>query len=472
MFALRSWVYAGLAAVTITTVGAFNYFRQPKLERAGAIESLLPSVVRITTHSMVKDEAPAAKPGDMKVQESFGSGFIVDKTGYIVTNRHVVKGAYEIMVRLNDGAPVRAKLIGHGGDIDIALLKIDTTKKLSPVKFGASETLALGDDIIVIGNPFGLGTTVTAGVLSAMNRDLGFSMFDSFLQTDAPINHGNSGGPIFDMKGRVIGVSTAYYTGGNAKGGSIGLGFAIPAEQAQEIVSLLRTYGYLKVGWLGVDGATLTPEMVNALGLKVPSGAVVADVEKGSPADGVLQTGDIIIEVDGAALDDMRMLRREAAASLGKRQKLKFLRNGKAETATITPVEWPGAQRLPEAPIQPMAEGGGGVASALGFASAQITQDMREQFKIDPSQRGVVVTKVEGRSAAADSGLQIGDVVETAQLYPVDVPDDLPKRVDETLKAGRGYIALLVRSQGKPKFVSLPLNWEASAAQVASQSGQ
>jgi len=471
MVALRSWIYGGLAAVVVATAGTVGYFRKPKLERAGAIESLLPSVVRITTHSMVKDEAPAAKPGDMKVQESFGSGFIVDKTGYVVTNRHVIKGAYEIMVRLNDGAPVRAKLVGHGGDIDIALLKIDTTKKLSPVKFGASENLALGDDIIVIGNPFGLGTTVTSGVLSAMNRDLGFSMFDSFLQTDAPINHGNSGGPIFDMKGRVIGVSTAYYTGGNAKGGSIGLGFAIPAEQAQEIVGLLRTHGYLKLGWLGVDGATLTPEMANALGLKVASGAVVAEVEKGSPADGVLQTGDVITEVDGVRLDDMRMLRREAAGSLGKRQKLKFLRNGKAETATIIPTEWPGAHAAPEAPMQPMAERSG-VATDLGFASAQITDEMRDRFKIDPALRGVVVTRVEPRSAAADSGLQIGDVVETAQLRPVETPADIPERVSETLKSGRGYVALMVRSQGKWKFVSLPLNWEAPVAQVASQSGQ
>jgi serine protease Do len=304
-----------------------------------------------------------------------------------------------------------------------------------------------------------------------MNRDLGFSMFDSFLQTDAPINHGNSGGPIFDMKGRVIGVSTAYYTGGNAKGGSIGLGFAIPAEQAQEIVGLLRTHGYLKLGWLGVDGATLTPEMANALGLKAASGAVVAEVEKGSPADGVLRTGDVITEVDGARLEDMRMLRRESAASLGKRQKLKFLRNGKAETAAITPTEWPGARAAPETPMQPMAERSG-VATDLGFASAQITDEMRDRFKIDPALRGVVVTRVEPRSAAADSGLQIGDVVETAQLRPVETPADIPDRVSETLQSGRGYVALMVRSQGKWKFVSLPLNWEAPVAQVASQSGQ
>jgi serine protease Do len=464
----RSWI--STAVVIIIIAAAIGYFRKPKLERAGAIEALLPSVVRITTHSMVKDDGPDAKPGDMKVQESFGSGFVIDKNGYVVTNRHVIKGAYEIMVRLDDGAPVRAKLIGHGNDVDLALLKIDTNKKLTPVKFGDSSKLELGDDVVVIGNPFGLGTTVTAGIISATNRDLGFSLFDSFIQTDAPINHGNSGGPIFNMKGQVIGVSTAYYTGGNTKGGSIGLGFAIPAETTQEIVELLRKYGYLKLGWIGVEGATLTPEMINALGLSVKSGAIVADTTEASPARGQLHPGDIITEIDGATLDDMRMLRREIAASLGKRTKLRIVRGTKAETISIVPVEWPGGREITPAPVAPITDRGG-VASDLGFACAPIQADTRERFNIDPAQRGTVIVSVEPRSAAADSGLQIGDVVESIQLAPVNEPADVARKAAESIAAKRDYVALLVKSQGKSKYISLPLKWEAPTPQVAAQSG-
>jgi serine protease Do len=463
----RAWTL-GLVAVIVTVVAAINYFRTPKLERAGAIEALLPSVVRITTHSMVKDDRPEAKPGDMKIQESFGSGFIIDKAGYIATNRHVIKNAYEIIIRLEDGSPVRAKLIGHGGDIDLALLKIDTNKKLTPVKFGKSEDLSLGDDIIVIGNPFGLGTTVTSGILSAMNRDLGFSMFDSFLQTDAPINHGNSGGPIFNMKGKVIGVSTAYYTGGNAKGGSIGLGFAIPSEQAQEIIGLLRKYGYLKLGWLGVEGATLTPEIANATGVKANGGAIIGDVVAGSPADGHLQPGDIITEVDGDKLEDMRMLRRVVAASLGKKIKVRIIRGDKTETVSVTPSEWPGGKATIESPLQPMVDRGG-VASDLGFATAPITAETRERFELGANLRGVVITSVEPRSAASEVGLQIGDVVETMQLRPVANPNDIAQRAADALKAKRDFVAFMIRSQGKQRFISLPLKWEAPAAQVASQ---
>ncbi|MDE2363882.1 MAG: trypsin-like peptidase domain-containing protein [Hyphomicrobiales bacterium] len=460
---------AALPLVIVLLILGIGYIRKPKLERAGAIETLLPSVVRITTHSLVKDDAPEAKPGAMKVQESFGSGFIVDRNGYIVTNRHVIKDAYEIMVRLDDGEPVRAKLIGHGNNVDLALLKIDTNKKLTPVKFGRSEDLQLGDDVIVIGNPFGLGTTVTSGIISALNRDLGFSMFDSFIQTDAPINHGNSGGPLFNMKGQVVGVNTAYYTGGNAKGGSIGLGFAIPAETTQEVVGLLRKYGYLKLGWVGIDGASITPEMVNALGLSIKTGAIVADVVKGSPADGELKRGDVIYQIDGDDLEDMRMLRRDVAASLGKKVRLKILRGERSETVYLTPVEWPGGQIVDAKPQQPLTDRGG-VASDLGFASAPITPDIRARFEIDPGQNGAVVTSVEPRSAAADSGLEIGDVVQTVQLEPVAAPADIAARVVETIKKKRDYITLFIRSHGKSKYISLPVKWEAPP-QVAQSGG-
>lgn len=457
--------YLILTAFVVALVSGILYLRTPKLERAGAIEKLLPSVVRITTHTLEKNDAPGAKPGEMKVKEAYGSGFVVDKAGYIVTNRHVVKGAYEIIVQLQDGAPLRAKLLGHGGDVDLALLKVETSKKLKAVKYGDSNKLELGQQVVVIGNPFGLGTTVTTGVVSALNRDLGFSLFDSFIQTDAPINHGNSGGPIFNLKGEVIAVSTAYYTGGNAKGGSIGLGFAIPSETTQEVADLLRKYGYLKVGWIGVEGATMTPEIVNALGVSAKSGAVVADVVKGSPADGVLQTGDIITDINKFTLDDMRMLRREVASSLGDKVRLKIMRGGKSETVFVTPVEWPGAQKKDEPPLRvAMASG---QANDLGFMCAPIGDETREQFKIEQGRNGVVVTEVQSGSPAADAGLMIGDVLASIQLHPVAQPDDVAAAISQAAKSKRDYIAMLVESQGRRKYLALPLKWQAPPDQVA-----
>ncbi|HMN70882.1 MAG TPA: trypsin-like peptidase domain-containing protein [Rhodoblastus sp.] len=454
-----------LTVFVVALVSAILWFRTPKLERAGAIEKLLPSVVRITTHSLEKNDAPTAKPGEMKVKESYGSGFVIDKAGYIATNRHVVKGAYEIIVQLQDGAPLRARLVGHGGDVDLALLKVETSKKLHPVTFGDSNKLELGQQVVVIGNPFGLGTTVTTGVVSALNRDLGFSLFDSFIQTDAPINHGNSGGPIFDLKGQVIAVSTAYYTGGNAKGGSIGLGFAIPSETTQEVMRLLRQNGYLKVGWIGVEGASLTPELVNALGVAAGSGAVVADVVKGSPADGVLQTGDIITDINRYTLEDMRMLRREVASALGERVRLKILRGGRPETVNLVPVEWPGAQKQEAPPLRVVQASG--QANDLGFMCAPLGDETREQFKIEASRKGLVVTEVQSGSPAADAGLMIGDVLASVQLRPVARPEDVAESIAQATQAKRDYIAMLVESQGRMKYLALPLKWQAPPDQVA-----
>lgn len=454
-----------LSVFVVALVFGVLWLRTPRLERAGAIEKLLPSVVRITTHQLVKNDAPDAKPGDMKVKESYGSGFVIDKTGFIATNRHVVKDAYEIIVQLADGAPIRAKLLGHAGDVDLALLKVETSKKLQPVKYGDSSKLELGQQVVVIGNPFGLGTTVTTGVVSALNRDLGFSLFDSFIQTDAPINHGNSGGPIFDLKGEVIAVSTAYYTGGNAKGGSIGLGFAIPSETTQEVMKLLREHGYLKVGWIGVEGATLTPEMVNALGISAKTGAIVAETTKGSPAADVLQAGDIITEVDRYTLEDMRMLRREIAASLGARVRLKIIRSGRNETVSLTPVEWPGAQKMDATPMRlAMAAG---QANDLGFMCAPIGDDTRVQFKIERDRKGLVVTEVQPGSPAADAGLLIGDVLSSVQLRPVTTHDDVAAAISQAAKDKRDYIAMLVESGGRMKYLALPLKWQAPPDQLA-----
>lgn len=454
---------ASMLAVMLALSFLISAAMTPKLKRPGAIEQLLPSVVRITTHALVpetKDDQSVAQSTSArtKVQESFGSGFIVDKSGYIVTNRHVVKGAYEIIVNLHDGTPLRARLIGDGNDIDLALLKVETGKPLKPVVFGDSVKLRLGDDVVAVGNPFGLGTTVTSGVISAHNRNLGFSMFDSFIQTDAPINHGNSGGPLFNMKGEVVGVNTAYYTGGNAKSGSIGLGFAIPSETTEEMVGLLRKFGYLKIGWIGVDGATLEPEMINSFGLTAKTGAIVSAVHDNGPAKGKLLTGDIILEVDKRPLEDMRMLRRHVAASLGTSVRLGLLRKGKAETIAITPAEWPGGYKDGKQPLQP-AQDIASVQTGFGVACARLSNEIRDEFKIDRGQGGVIVTEVNVNSPASEAGLQIGDVLVALQLEPVNDPTDIATKMDAAVKSGRDYVTMLIRSRGEYKYITLPLKW-------------
>ena len=471
-FQTRNLIVGAILIALIAS--AFVAFAPPKLARKGAIAQLLPSVVRITTHSIARPEtasSPAMETsepstGGQKVEESFGSGFIIDKDGYIVTNRHVVHGAYEIIVTLNDRSSLQARLIGEGTDVDLALLKISTTKPLQPVAFGDSTKLALGDEVIVVGNPYGLGTTVTSGVISALNRDLGLSMFDSFIQTDAPINRGNSGGPLFNMEGDVIGVNTAYYNGGNQKGGSIGLGFAIPSETTREVARLLRKYGYTKVGWIGVDGATLSPQISNALGIPEQPGVIVAHVQPGGPAEAVLASGDIVLTIDGHAIEDMRMLRRDVAASLGKPLKFSILRAGRPLTLTITPVEWPRARSAE--PMPPPPEIPAKFATTdLGARWSTISEEARRQFDIPPTQRGVVVTDLVANSPAAESGLQIGDVLLDVQSLPVTDPSEIKARIAAALAAKRDYVVMLVRSRDQYRYIALPIAGEAASTAAA-----
>ena len=262
------------------------------------VRRVTPGVVSITTKSLVeskpaavmaKASAQADKKPDVSIRESFGSGFVIDPAGYIITNRHVIDKAYEIVVSLSDGRRYIANLVGEGQVVDLALLKISPPKPIKALKFGNSDKLHIGDPVVAIGNPFGLGTTVTSGIVSALNRDLSQSIFDSFIQTDAAINHGNSGGPLFNRRGEVVGVNTAYYAGSNTSGGFIGIGYSIPSSSAQEVAHLLRKYGYPKIGWLGLGVQTVTPEMKDAFGFKGEGGAIIAQINPDCPARDVVQ---------------------------------------------------------------------------------------------------------------------------------------------------------------------------------------
>lgn len=455
-------IFAAIGAVSFAAAMPSNVQAQTIAHDQSALVSrLLPSVVSVMTKSMVKVSSPANTPtasgANMRTQESFGSGFVIDKAGYVLTNRHVVDKAYEIVVTLSDRTSHRATLVGAGRKTDIALLRINPTKPLQPVKFGDSDALKVGEPVIAIGNPFGLGTTVTSGIVSALNRDLSFSRLDSFIQTDAAINHGNSGGPLFDMKGEVVGVNTAYYTGGLAKGGFIGIGYSIPSLLAKEAAGLIRKYGYLKLGWIGVGAQAVTPQIAEALTLKTTRGAIVASVDPKGPANGQLQTGDVITHVGKSSIRDPRALYRATAPALGQPLTVEYLRDGHMRTATLTPVEWPGEEPPPgkvDRPSQSMPTW----RCDLGYDVSMITDKSRREFRLTAEQKGVVVTDVKADSAAAAAGFATGDVILAVQKSPVNSPKEVHDALDQAIAAKRSFVANLVQTASGKVWRTISLN--------------
>lgn len=430
------------------------------------VAHVLPSVVGVRTKALVqikpddRTQSAGTRAGKKATRtvESFGSGFVVDSGGYIVTNRHVVDGAYEVIVILNDGSSLRANVVGVGNKTDIALLRVQSVTPLQAVEFGSSDQLKVGEPVFAVGNPFGLGTTVTSGIVSALNRDLRFSLFDSFIQTDAAINHGNSGGPLFNTSGQVVGVNTAYYTGGVQNGGFIGIGYSIPASTAAEFVKLLRTYGYPRLGWLGADAQSVTPEIGQSLGLASANGAIIVSVDPEGPAKDALRVGDVIMRVGQANVSDARDFYRLAAAIVDEPTQIEVWRAGVRETVTARPREWPG-EAPPVAnsilrPSQKMATW----SMDLGLDISQITDENRREFNLPQGQAGVVISDVKTDSPAAAAGYSIGDVVLSVQLRPVAQPIDVKNALDGVLKAKRPYLTTLVRRASGLKLMTLPLS--------------
>lgn len=416
---------------------------------AGMIERLLPGVVRITVHKLESgaERADAA---------SFGSGFIIDRTGYVVTNQHVVDGAYEIVVTLNDGTIHHAKLIGTGRDVDLAVLKIEAAQELQPLAFGDSNEARIGDEVFAIGNPYGIGTTVTRGIISAVNRDLNRSMFDSYIQTDAAINRGNSGGPLVSGNGEVVGVNTAYYRGLMEKSGSIGLGFAIPSAVVKSLVDLIRQYGYPKIGWLGVDGQSLTTEMASALGLNQKTGALLISVRGDGPSAGLLEPNDVILSINDTELIDMRMLQRAAAGSLGRPVKLAVLRQDKLHQLIVTPTERP----LPQAAITKHSYVASVEPGSLGLALSELSDSTRRELNMAANAPGVFVSNTAPISPAAEAGISKNDVIESVQLRPVYSANDVVSKLSAVAARNGNFAVLRIRSRDDVRFVTLHMIWE------------
>ena len=409
---------------------------------------------------LFRDFFENGRPRPPQTVQSLGSGFVISAEGYIVTNDHVIKDADEITVNFFDGTSLEATLVGTDPKTDIALLKVNPPAPLPFVNFANSDASRVGDWVLAIGNPFGLGGSVSAGIISARNRDINAGPYDDFIQTDAAINRGNSGGPLFDMNGDVVGVNSAIIS---PTGNSVGIGFSVPANLAKGVVAQLQEYGATRRGWLGVRIQTVNEEMAEALGMERAMGALVADVTDGGPAKaGGVEAGDVIIKFDGRDVEQMRDLPRMVAdTEVGKAVRVVVFRKGKTLTLKVT------IALLDEAdqPAAPGADSDGsddsGPAavelSVFGVTLSPMSDALRGQFNIADDITGVVVTEVAEGGAAAEKGIRPGDVIVEVGQEPVTTPGEVEEKVAAATDAGRGSVLLLVQSGGDLRFVPLPV---------------
>ena len=396
----------------------------------------------------------------MRRVNSLGSGFIIDPSGLVVTNNHVISDADEISVILNDGTRLKATLVGKDQKTDLALLQVKTDKPLKSVKFGDSDKLRLGEWVVAIGNPFSLGGTVTAGIVSARNRDINSGPYDNYIQTDAAINRGNSGGPLFNLEGEVIGVNTAIIS---PTGGSIGIGFAVPSKTAWPVIEQLRDFRETRRGWLGVKIQQVTDEIADTLNLRSPRGALVAGVDDRGPAKpGGIETGDVIVKFDGKEIKDVRDLQRIVADTLvGKDVEVVVIRKGQEITKTIKlgrleDTDQKVAAKAPEKETAP--EEKSVVQKTLGLNLANMTDELRKRYKIKDTVNGVVIVGVDANSSAAEKRLAPGDVVVGIAQDEVKTADELQQRIDKLKKDGRKNVLLQIStSDGDHRFIALNL---------------
>jgi serine protease Do len=376
----------------------------------------------------------------------------------VVTNNHVIAEADEVTVILNDGSRLKAEIIGKDQKTDIALLRVKPDKPLKAVKFGDSEKLRLGEWVIAIGNPFSLGGTVTAGIVSARNRDINSGPYDNYIQTDAAINRGNSGGPLFNLDGDVIGINTAIIS---PSGGSIGIGFSVPSKTALPVIDQLKQFGETRRGWLGVRIQQVTDEIAESLSIKPPRGALVAGVDDKGPAKPAgIEPGDVIVKFDGKDIKEMRDLPRAVAdTAVGKQTPVIIIRKGKEETRSVTLGRLEDGEKL--AAVDPKVEAAPDktvVKKTLGIELANMSDDLRKKYKIKDTVKGVVITGVDASSPAADKRLSPGDVIVEIAQEGVASADDFQAKIDKLKKDGRKSALLLVAgADGELRFIALSL---------------
>ncbi|MEI8145628.1 MAG: Do family serine endopeptidase [Alphaproteobacteria bacterium] len=394
-------------------------------------------------------------------QSSLGSGFVIDDSGIVITNNHVIDGADEVTVIFNDGQRLKATIVGRDREIDVAVLKVTPEKPIKAVRFANSDRIRVGEAVMAIGNPLGLGGTVTAGIVSAKNRDIQSGPFDNYIQTDAAINRGNSGGPLFNMSGEVIGINTAIFS---QSGGNIGIAFAVPANTASPVIQQLREFGETRRGWLGVRIQEVTDEIAESLSIRGSvRGALIAGIEPTGPAGPAgIKTGDVIIKFDGREVRNSRELPRIVSETqVGKAVPVTVLRGGKEEQLTVTlgrregNIQQASAGRQPtERPAQPANP----TVTALGLQLSGLTAEVRQRYRLRDDIRGVVVTQVEPNSRAAERQIQPGNVILEVQNEAVNAPGDVTRRIEQLRAEGRNSALFLVaNAEGDRRFVALSL---------------
>jgi serine protease Do len=480
---LAGW--PGRFAAGLVLMGALVFAALPAEARpapdsfADLAEHLSPAVVNISTTQTVSRGAedmplpqfPPGSPfedlfrdfmdknqgGAPRKVTSLGSGFVIDPSGIIVTNNHVVDGADDITVTFPDGKSLPAKLIGHDPKADVAVLRVTPKAPLAAVKFGDSDTARVGDWVVAIGNPFGLGGSVTAGIVSARNRDINAGPYDDFIQTDAAINRGNSGGPLFNMNGEVIGINTAIIS---PSGGSIGIGFAVPSKMVQPVVEQLLKFGETRRGWLGVRIQTVTDDMAEALGLGKARGALVAGVTEDGPAAKVgIKPGDVVVSLDGKDVADMKALPRMVADTpIGKTVDVTVIRDGKPMVFKVPVGRLEDAEKSEEAAANskkpPAAkEQAAKAKQSLGLTLTALTPDIRQRYSIPSSVTGVLVTAVDGKSSAAEKGIRPGDIIVEVAQEKVTKPEEVIAKVQQI--GPNKSVLLLVNRGGELSFVAV-----------------
>jgi serine protease Do len=473
--------HAWLIAACLVLLATQSLARGP-VSVADVAEGLQDAVVNISTTQTLKGEGetvpgrrgPKGSPfeeffddffdeddgdGVPRKVSSLGSGFVIDPSGLIVTNNHVIEGADEIIINFTDGSKLKVtKILGHDPKTDLALLKVEPKEPLKAVSFGNSSAIRVGDWVMAIGNPFGLGGSVTVGIISATKRDINAGPYDDFLQTDAAINRGNSGGPLFNMEGEVIGVNTAIIS---PTGGSIGIGFAVPSNTAVQVIDQLKEFGETRRGWLGVHVQNVTEEIAESLGLDERAGALVAQVSPEGPAAAAgVKPSDVILSFDGEPIENMRDLPRAVVGTpIGKDVAVELLRNGKIETVTVK------IGRLPEDEetddtiegkedleiLEPERE------DLLGLSIAPLTQALRSEFGIGAGVEGVIITDVKPDSPAAQKKVRPGDVIVEVTQEKVTQPQDVVARLLAVKRSGRRSVLLLLSdAKGELRFVAVP----------------
>lgn len=388
---------------------------------------------------------------------SLGSGFVIDaEKGIIITNNHVIKDADEVRVTFHDDESVEAEVLGVDDKTDIAVLKVNTDKKLSAVPFGESDEMRVGDWILAIGNPFGLGGTVTTGIISARQRNINSGPYDDYLQTDASINRGNSGGPMFNLKGEVIGINTAIYS---PSGGSVGIGFAIPSSLAKPVIDQIIEYGRTRRGWIGVRIQSVSDEIAESLGLKKARGALIASVSPDGPAEKAgLEAGDIILKINNHKIDEMREVPRLVAETkIDSEAEITYWRDNEEKTTTITIGELEKAEEDGLVAAGPKTTGSGTKLEKLGLSVKTVTDSTREDYGIPKNVEGLVIDEAELSSEAARKGLGAGDVIVEINQQPVKDAQSAIDIIEKAIKNDRSSVLLLINRGGDVSFVALKL---------------